>query len=61
MFDERGFIAKVETADADELVSLFMCPSIDEEKALRAHLGDERYQRMHSLALKRRVGRSVTA
>jgi pimeloyl-ACP methyl ester carboxylesterase len=61
MFDERAFIAKVEAADADELVMLFMRPSIDEEKALRAHLGDERYQRMHSLALKRKVSRSVTA
>lgn len=60
MFTERGFIAKVEAAATEELATILTRPSLEEEKALRAHLGDERYQRMHSMALKRKVSRSVT-
>ena len=59
MFNERAFIAQVERANPEELASLLIRPSLEEEKALRAHLGDERYLRMHSLALKRKVTRSV--
>jgi hypothetical protein len=61
MFNERAFIAKVEAADPKELAEILMHPTLEEERALRAHLGEERYQRMHSLALKRKVSRSVTA
>ena len=61
MFDERAFIAKVERANPEELASLLIRPSLQEEKALRAHLGDERYQRMHSMALKRKVTRAAAA
>jgi pimeloyl-ACP methyl ester carboxylesterase len=57
MFDERAFIAKVESAGPEELANILVRPTLDEEKALRAHLGDGRYQRMHSMALKRKVGR----
>jgi len=57
MFDERAFIAKVESAGPEELANVLVRPALDEEKALRAHLGDARYQRMHSMALKRKVGR----
>jgi pimeloyl-ACP methyl ester carboxylesterase len=60
MFDERSFISRVEQASPEELADILMRPTLDEEKALRAHLGDERYQRMHSMALKRKVSRSVT-
>ncbi|HYJ87439.1 MAG TPA: hypothetical protein VEW46_15360, partial [Pyrinomonadaceae bacterium] len=57
MFDERSFIARVESAGPEELANILVRPTLDEEKALRAHLGDARYQRMHSMALKRKVGR----
>ena len=60
MFNERAFISQVERANPEELAQLLIRPSLQEEKALRAHLGDERYQRMHSMALKRKVSRSVT-
>jgi pimeloyl-ACP methyl ester carboxylesterase len=61
MFNERAFISKVEQANPSELANLLIRPSLDEEKALRAHLGDERYQRMHSMALKRKVTRATEA
>ncbi len=57
MFDERAFIARVESAGPEELANILVLPTLDEEKALRVHLGDARYQRMHSMALKRKVGR----
>jgi pimeloyl-ACP methyl ester carboxylesterase len=59
MFDERAFISSVEAASAEELANILMRPSLEEEKALRAYLGEDRYQRMHSMALKRKVARSV--
>ncbi|MBA3806534.1 MAG: hypothetical protein H0X14_12580, partial [Acidobacteria bacterium] len=59
MFDEQSFIARVELADTEELIAILERPTVEQEKALRAHLGDERYQRMHSMALKRNVTRSV--
>lgn len=61
MFNERAFISQVEKANPEELANLLIRPSLQEEKALRVHLGDERYQRMHSMALKRRVSRSADA
>ena len=59
MFDERAFIARVESAGPEELATILTRPSVDEEKALRAYLGDARYQRMHSMALKRNISRSI--
>src|ERR671924_707165 len=59
MFDERVFIARVESAGPEEFANILTRPSVEEEKALRAHLGDQRYQRMHSMALKRNVSRSL--
>jgi hypothetical protein len=59
MFNERAFIARVEAAGPEELAALLGRPSVDEEKALRAHLGDGRYQRMHGMALKRNISRSI--
>ncbi|HEU4931753.1 MAG TPA: hypothetical protein VFT48_06715, partial [Pyrinomonadaceae bacterium] len=61
MFNERAFISQVERANPEELANLLIRPSLQEEKALRVHLGDERYQRMHSMALKRRVSRGTDA
>src|SRR6266513_597639 len=59
MFDERAFISQVEAASPEELAGILMRPSLAEEKALRAHLGDERYQRMHGMALRRSMSRGV--
>ncbi|HEV7857845.1 MAG TPA: CHAT domain-containing protein [Pyrinomonadaceae bacterium] len=59
MFDERAFITEVEQSGSEELANILMHPSYDEEKALRTHLGEQRYQRMHSMALKRRMSRGL--
>jgi pimeloyl-ACP methyl ester carboxylesterase len=58
MFNEKAFIAQVEAADTKELAELLRHPTREEEEALRTHLGVERYQRMHSMALRRNVSRS---
>src|SRR5215208_3272925 len=55
MFDERAFIARVEAAGPDEFARLLARPGPDEERALRAHLGEERYQRLHAMAMRRGV------
>ena len=62
MFNEREFIAQVEAASTKELAELLTSPTLEQEKVLRAHLGDDRFQRMHSMALKRSLAlkRSVT-
>lgn len=57
MFDERRFLARVEAADAHTFAELLEQPSEDETRALRVQFGDARYQRLHSLALRR--GRSA--
>lgn len=59
MFDEQSFITRVEMADTEELLDILSRPTVEEEKALRAHLGDERYQRMHGLALRRSITRGA--
>ncbi|MBA2468390.1 MAG: hypothetical protein H0V37_03180 [Chloroflexia bacterium] len=51
MFDERTFIARVEATDPDEFREIMAAPSREEERALRVHLGDLRYQRMHIKAV----------
>jgi hypothetical protein len=61
MFDERTFIAQVEATDAEGLANILARPTVEEEKALRAHFGDERYQRMHGMALKRKMSRSAVS
>jgi hypothetical protein len=47
VFDERAFIARLESANTDQLLHLLTRPAADEDQALRAHFGDERYQRLH--------------
>jgi hypothetical protein len=58
MFNEKAFIAQVEQANTKELAELLRQPTREQEEALRNHLGAERYQRMHSMALKRNVAHS---
>src|SRR5919199_13925 len=59
MFNEKAFIAQVEGADTEQLADLLRYPTREEEEALRAHLGTERYQRMHSMALRRSITRGI--
>jgi pimeloyl-ACP methyl ester carboxylesterase len=59
MFNEQAFIARIEMADTEELIQLLRRPSPEQEKALRAHFGEDRYQRMHSLAVTRSLRRGV--
>jgi pimeloyl-ACP methyl ester carboxylesterase len=59
MFNEQAFIARIEAADTEELIQLLRRPSLEQEKALRAHFGEDRYQRMHSLAVTRSLRRGV--
>ncbi len=56
-FDERAFIRRVEAASPSEFAALLRHPSPDEEAALRVHLGDARYRRMHEMALTQSVKR----
>jgi pimeloyl-ACP methyl ester carboxylesterase len=50
MFDQRGFIERVERANTGEFARLLAAPTYDEEQALRAHFGDLCYQRLHASA-----------
>jgi pimeloyl-ACP methyl ester carboxylesterase len=59
MFDERAYIASLESADPQELAGMLARPTAEQEKTLRVYLGDERYQRMHDLALRRNNTRRV--
>lgn len=60
-FDQRAFIVRLQAADADELSQIAARPSVEEEQALRAYFGDERYQSLHALAVQRRSGRAASA
>jgi pimeloyl-ACP methyl ester carboxylesterase len=57
--DERAYIARMESAGVDELAGMLTRPTVRQEKTLRAYLGDERYSRMHELALKHNVRRGL--
>lgn len=59
MFDEKMFIARVEQAQTDEFAGFMARPTAEQETALRAHLGDHRYQRMHRMALRGNVTRTT--
>lgn len=61
MLDERALIHRLESADPDELARMLQRPTAEEERVLRVHLGDERYARMHALALRRGASRSTAA
>ncbi len=54
-FDVREFLTHVERANAEELTDILANPKKEEEEALRFYLGDERYQRMHGMALRQRM------
>src|SRR5208337_1638797 len=51
MFDQRAFIERVERANTAEFARLMAMPTYEQEEALRAHFGDDCYQRLHAAAL----------
>jgi pimeloyl-ACP methyl ester carboxylesterase len=53
MFDERTFLTSVGAANLDQLAVILDQPSANEERALRVYFGDDRYARLHDLALRR--------
>lgn len=59
MIDERAFISRVESADVEEFARILARPDIEEERALRAYFGDERYRRLHATALRQTARRGV--
>jgi pimeloyl-ACP methyl ester carboxylesterase len=52
VLDEAAFIARLEAANADEFAEMLRSPTRDQEKALRTYFGEERYQRLHSNAIR---------
>jgi pimeloyl-ACP methyl ester carboxylesterase len=52
LYDEREFIARVESASVAELAQILARPTAQQERILRVHYSDERYKRMHELALR---------
>jgi pimeloyl-ACP methyl ester carboxylesterase len=60
VFDEREYIRRLEAAGPDEFQDMVRTPAIQEENALRAYLGDDRYRRLHALALRTTPTRAVS-
>ena len=58
-FDVASFIEQVEAADPDEFADILRRPTREQDRALRAYLGDERYQRQRDLTLRRSIQRSA--
>ena len=52
MFDQRAFIERVERSNTAEFARLLASPTYEQEEALRVHLGDDCYQRLHASALR---------
>lgn len=57
--DVASFIERVEAADADEFAEILRRPTLEEDRALRAYLGDRRYQYQRDLTLRRSIVRSA--
>jgi pimeloyl-ACP methyl ester carboxylesterase len=58
MFNEQACIARLESADTEELAQMIMLPTAEEEKVLRIYLGNERFRRLRNLALRRAMMRN---
>lgn len=50
--DDPGYVARLESADADELARVITSAAADEESTLREYLGDDRFDHMRELALR---------
>lgn len=61
MLDEQQYIHRLNAAEPNELAVMLLRPAPEEERVLRAHLGDERYERMHELALRSATTRAAAA
>jgi pimeloyl-ACP methyl ester carboxylesterase len=59
MTDERAIVSRLEAASPEEMMQLLRYPTAEEERAYRAYLGDDRYQRMHVMALQHAITRST--
>jgi pimeloyl-ACP methyl ester carboxylesterase len=58
MINERELISRVEAADPRKLAEIMARPSPEEERVLRTHLGDARFERMRALVLQSSLTRS---
>jgi hypothetical protein len=58
MINERELISRVEAADPRKLAEIMARPSPEEERVLRTHLGDARFERMRELVLQNSLTRS---
>jgi pimeloyl-ACP methyl ester carboxylesterase len=61
MLDEQQYIHRLNAAEPSELAMMLLRPTPEEELVLRTHLGDERYERMHEMALRAATTRAATA
>ena len=58
MINERELISRVEAADPRTLAEILARPSSEEERVLRTHFGDARFERMRQLVLQSSLTRS---
>ena len=58
--EEQALIERVDAADAAELAEVLSRPGADEDRVLRAYLGDQRYERQRELMLRRSIRRAAT-
>lgn len=56
MRNEREYLARLESANTEELARMVAAPTTEEEEVLRTHLGDVCFQRMHALAIRAAEG-----
>lgn len=59
--NERELIHQLESAGPKELIGILSRPGPDEERTLRTHLGDARYERMRALVLQGGLTRTLRA
>jgi pimeloyl-ACP methyl ester carboxylesterase len=57
MNQEASLITKVASAGAEDLAQILTRPTADEERVLRDYFGEERYRRLHAMALRRNLTR----
>lgn len=55
--EERAFVEMVEAANPDRFAELLSRPTREEETVLVTYFGEDRYHRMHELALRRNLSR----
>lgn len=55
MTDERSLVRRLEAANTDELIELFLHATAEEEAVLRTYLGNARFRRMRNLVLRREM------